>query len=73
MTEGKWIPGGRLPAKAALALAIFWTVGAIGSGFLAWDGGVSEWQSVVQVVVTVAWLVLAGCYWFRYVQARGNR
>lgn len=73
MTEGKWVPGGRLPAKAALALAIVWTVCTLGFGFLAFDGGVTGWQRVLEVVAAAAGLVLAACYWFRYARASRNR
>jgi hypothetical protein len=73
VTGGKRIPGGRLPAKAALGLAIVWTVCTLGFGFLAFDGGVTGWREALQVGVMAVGLFLAACYWFRYAQARGNR
>jgi TRAP-type C4-dicarboxylate transport system permease small subunit len=73
VTEGKRIPGGRLPAKAALGMAILWTLCTLGFGFLALDGGVTGWQRAFQVVATAAGLFLAACYWFRYAQAKRNR
>ena len=73
MTEWKWVPGGRLPEKAALGLAILWTVCTLGFGFLAFDGGVTGWQRAFQVVATAAGLVAAACYWFRYARAKRNR
>jgi hypothetical protein len=73
VTEWKWVPGGRLPEKAALGLAILWTVCTLGFGFLAFDGALSGWRQVLQIVVAAAGLFLAGCYWFRYARANRNR
>ena len=73
MSEAKWVPGARLPEKAALVLAILCTVCTSGFGVLLWNGGVRGWQSAFQVVATVAGLVLAASYWFRYVRARRAR
>ncbi|MEU7790921.1 hypothetical protein [Amycolatopsis sp. NPDC049159] len=73
MTEGKWLPGGRLPAKAALALAIVCMVCALGTGLLTVGGGLPGLQRGIQLAVTALWLVLAGCYWFRYARTRRRR
>ncbi|MBE1497678.1 hypothetical protein H4696_004778 [Amycolatopsis lexingtonensis] len=73
MAWGKWVPSGRLPAKAALGLAIVLTGCALGTGLLAFvfGEGVAGWRRALQAVVAVAWLVLAACYWFRYARSRG--
>ncbi|UOX85428.1 hypothetical protein MUY14_26990 [Amycolatopsis sp. FBCC-B4732] len=64
------IPGGRLPAKPALLLAIIWTVCGLASGVLACTAGdVKAFLAVVAVVELAA----AGCYWFRYTQASRDR
>lgn len=70
MTGRNLVPGGRLPAGAALGMAILWTGCALGFGFLAFgaSGG-----GVLQVVAAAAGVFLAGCYWFRYAQARRKR
>ncbi|MEU0791294.1 hypothetical protein ABZ342_14605 [Amycolatopsis sp. NPDC005961] len=74
MTGGKRRPGGRLPAKAALGLAICWTVCALGFGLIAFLGGVEPgWRGTLQVVVAAVGVLVAGCYWLRYAQASRKR
>ncbi|WP_370971839.1 hypothetical protein [Amycolatopsis sp. cg9] len=73
MMEGKRLPGGRLPATAALALAITSAVCALATGLLTLGGGMTGLQRGIQLAVTALWLVLSGCYWFRFAQARRSR
>jgi hypothetical protein len=73
VTKGKWVPGGRLPAKAALGMAIVWTVCTLGFGFLAFDGALSGRRQVLQIVIAAVGLFLAASYWFRYAQAKRNQ
>ena len=74
MTGGERGPGGRLPAKAALGLAICWTVCALGFGLIAFLGGVVPgWRGTLQVAVAAVGLVLAGCSWLRYAQTSRDR
>lgn len=70
MTEGT---KGRLPAKAALWIAIMWSVFTVAAVVLALGWQASGWRDVLRWVWPVFGVLAAGFYWSRYFRARASR
>lgn len=64
---------GRLPAKAALGLAVLWSVFTVAAVVLALGWAATGWREALRFTWPVAGLVAAAFSWFRYFGARRRR